>query len=87
MSEWISVNDRLPESGKPVLLYVLGIALYAYQYQCVGFYANKGYIEDGYHGEGWYEICYNGDYGDNFINDTVTHWMPLPKPPSHMGGK
>lgn len=28
-------------------------------------------------GEGWYEICYNGDYGDNFIADTVTHWMPL----------
>lgn len=51
------------------------------------FYVNIDNIADVYARKGWYELCYNGDYGDNFIEDTVTHWMPLPKPPSHMGGK
>lgn len=38
--------------------------------------------------EGWYERIKNwDDFGCVAIDDTVTHWMPLPKPPSHMGGK
>ena len=33
--------------------------------------------------EGWWEYKhYNGDYENNHpIDDTVTHWMPLPEPP------
>lgn len=85
--KWISVKDRLPEDGRPVLLYLCGKEVYTYTYQCAGFYVNRDNIADVYARKGWYELCYNGDYGDNFIADTVTHWMPLPKPPRHMGGK
>lgn len=32
--------------------------------------------------EGWYEIIKNWDeYNSVAIDDTVTHWMPLPPPP------
>ena len=33
--------------------------------------------------EGWWEYKhYNGDEQNNYaIDDVVTHWMPLPKPP------
>lgn len=99
MSEWISVNDRLPESGKPVLLYVLDIVLYAYQYQCVGFYAAKNSVEiesDGtycddidsvYLCEGWYEVTYSTDNEENFIHGKVTHWMYLPEAPEDGGDR
>lgn len=104
MSEWISVKDRVPESGKDVLLHVTGKDIYTYQYICVGFYAAKNSIVDDsgdgvaseydeqtdkyYLIAGWYEAIHNwDDYSSIYIEDRVTHWMPLPKPPSHMGGK
>lgn len=34
---------------------------------------------------GWYEIGRNfGEYGAAVIEDCVTHWMPLPKPPEEV---
>ena len=98
MSEWISVKDRVPESGKDVLLHVTGKDIYTYQYICVGFYAAKNSIvgAGGFDGSieydeqsdnyyliaGWYENIYNWDsYTCVYIDDTVTHWMPLPEPP------
>lgn len=98
MSEWISVNDRLPESGKDVLLHVTGKDIYSYQYICVGFYAAENSIiddsGDGVASEydeqtdeyyliaGWYEAIHNwDDYSSIYIEDRVTHWMPLPEPP------
>ncbi len=36
-----------------------------------------------YIAEGWYEVIKNwDDYGFVAIDDTVTHWMPLPEPPT-----
>ena len=32
--------------------------------------------------EGWYEVIKNwGDYNSVTVEDSVTHWMPLPEPP------
>lgn len=99
--EWISVEERLPDSGEHCLVSctvkrcdgTLG------QYICVGYYAEKfkhlayGVDDDCvseynekddeyYIAEGWYEVIKNwDDYGFVAIDDTVTHWMPLPEPP------
>ncbi|MBS6470160.1 MAG: DUF551 domain-containing protein [Bacteroides sp.] len=85
-NERISVRDKLPEEGRPVMAYVCRTDVYTCTYQCVAFHINKHRIPDEYL-EGWYEVSYNGEESDICINDLVTHWMPLPKPPSHMGGK
>lgn len=100
-SGWISVDERLPESGEHCLVSctvkrcdgTLG------QYICVGYYAEKfkhlaygvdddcvsEYNEENdeyYIAEGWYEVIKNwDDYGFVAIDDTVTHWMPMPEPP------
>lgn len=43
------------------------------------------YNEDddtGYIPEGWYEVIHNwGEYGSVKIEDTVTHWMSMPRLP------
>ena len=37
--------------------------------------------------EGWYEVIKNwDDYNSIAIDDTVTHWMPLPEAPKMKGG-
>ena len=67
MSEWISVNDRLPENYIPVIVYCQnfgGIIFYDGQH-----------IDDG-ELVGWES---DGDCGYPTLD--VTHWMPLPEPP------
>lgn len=72
MSEWISVKDRLPESGVPVLV------------TFVGYTDNKLHSDgvarwepdlNGYNG-GWEWTL---DFSDATVE--ITHWMPLPEPP------
>ena len=100
--EWISVEDRLPESGVHCLL-CCDIKRYDgthRQYVCDGYYAAKyteecsnagddaatEYNEEDdeyYLCEGWYEVINNwDDYSSIAIDDSVTHWMPLPTPPT-----
>ena len=102
VQEWISVNDRLPESGVHVLIccemHRYGGEI-AGKYVCDGYYAeankiraecfadecNYEYSEEDdecYLCEGWYEVVKNwDDYNSVAVEDFVTHWMPLPKPP------
>lgn len=105
-SEWISVDERLPESG---VLCLLCCDVKRYdgthrQYICDGFYAERfkeecysaddecvtEYNEETdeyYLHEGWYEEINNWDeYSSIAIDDTVTHWMPLPEAPKMKGG-
>ena len=70
-SEWISVEERLPEIGTRVLL--------------CGRYEGKGIIA--YCATGYFDgITYREHWGAD-INGTaeVTHWQPLPEPPETRG--
>ena len=58
MTDWISVEDRLPEEHKDVLFFdELGI------------------------GGGVLRNSEWEDWNSNELNETVTHWQPLPEPP------
>lgn len=93
---WIPVTERLPESGVHVLLAckTLGGNKYVCDgfhtekfSQPTEFYENidADYSEETdeyYFPEGWWEVIKNwDDYSCVAIEDTVTHWMPLPQPP------
>lgn len=72
-NEWISVDDRLPEEEKPVLV--------AHR-KCTGDRPYKIHVGCLYLKE-W--ICDYCDEETRFESDVdfyyVTHWKPLPKPP------
>ena len=64
--EWISVKDRLPEEGVPVL--VTGVV-------------KKGdhpYLVDYIYKDDWFWWPMNYNRTRGFV---ITHWMPLPEPP------
>jgi hypothetical protein len=73
MDEWISVNERLPESYKNVLVWY-------------GYFRYGNYNAE-YHtyGIAFYVKKRNGWFGDasNCSNFKVEYWMPLPKPPKN----
>ena len=94
MSEWISVKDKMPESGRNVLAYYVNE--YG-KYRIVkAFYADRFSIEhdddeyfdyneeeDRYYlPQGWHESIDNFDeYSSVKIRSDVTKWMQLPEPP------
>jgi len=65
MSEWISVDDRLPNSGKWYLC--------IYSFDLVGVMDIIFFDGINEHGIHWLK---DGDFIER-----VTHWMPLPEPP------
>jgi hypothetical protein len=85
--KWISVEDRLPEIGTPVLCYDEHI--YRHPIECnfdvciyYGEYTHLAYdekerksvLQEGYR---WPLF----DRVDNRITRNYSHWMPLPEPP------
>ena len=67
--EWISVEDRLPDSGEWVLMYLnkfLGVDQYR-----AGFYSMGTWLS----AANWTEDNYT------LSADNITYWMPLPDPP------
>lgn len=68
MSEWISVDERLPEKGQSVIFAIFNGNLgfgYLVERRDGGFHFND-YLDD-----------------EPLVNISgVTHWMPLPEPPS-----
>ena len=66
MSEWIKVEDKLPEKQTEVVFYAKPFEWWA------GLYTP---------GEGF---AYHQHWGDDIYHtvEDVTHWMPLPEPPS-----
>ena len=74
MSEWISVDDRLPNFGDRVLLGAEG-------------WAQEGGIDAMFSGPideviFWVtSVDAAGDWNELPLHE-VTHWMPLPEPPS-----
>jgi len=67
MSEWILVEDNLPDEGVEVLCMWFGAASGEPQY-IVDHVDNDGFVSD--------ELCKH----DATI-PKITHWMPLPEPP------
>lgn len=73
MSEWISVEDRLPRYGDPVILCIMGVT------------QNITYCRDG-HPDGscldWFEpVFFNEDDEHKIFYTDASHWQPLPTSP------
>ena len=73
-SEWISVTERLPESGASVLGYSEIVGDIRCYDICKG---RCDSILQWWSETGWATV-------DDLL---VTHWMPLPKPPEMKGGE
>ena len=71
MSEWISVNDRLPEDGSRVLVVSHYRGPRTRQFTC----------EPGVETASWYGGQWHVD-GDQVNEDIVTHWRELPLVPA-----
>ena len=72
MSEWISVDDKLPQKDKSVLVYYKladGMKRYGIAHYCKG-----NFSEDVW-------ILTKDIYTCGFVLKNVLYWMPLPKPP------
>lgn len=69
MGDWISVEDRMPCYGLPVIVFT-GVVQHA------TYFLDASDEEDC----GWWE-CIADDMTIIPVND-VTHWMPLPLPPA-----
>jgi len=65
MSEWISVEDQLPEEGVVILVYD-GYGTHGVQYTL----ATTSYSN----------ACMSGEEHSEALRG-ITHWMPLPQPP------
>ena len=68
MSEWISMDDRLPDDGVGVLI-TNGAIITAAKLFPIGCHWWDGLHFSGYEWE-W-----------DFNTSSITHWMPLPEPP------
>ena len=70
-SNWINVKDQLPPDDESVLVYVNGnIRIFSYV---------VSYLVD-MRAHWW--VDESGDYHSDIADGDVTHWMPLPQPPS-----
>jgi len=92
--QWVSVADGMPHSNVPVLAYYVNIlgkgrrvrAQYAALHslrldeECEGACA-CGECEGEWSAPGWYETNEH-EKVNWWVDEEVTHWMPLPDPPS-----
>ena len=77
-SEWISVEERLPENYGPVLVACEGLTI-----------GGAAPIAIGSYGGGFWSLA-DADgtcYLTKYMRVVVTHWMPLPEPPKKGGGE
>lgn len=72
-SEWISVEDRLPEEEKIVIVFDL------YQGITTGYVENNVFISP--------DIICDGNNIIEIDLQQVTHWMPLPEAPEDSNDK
>ena len=84
MSEWISVNDRLPEMGEH---YQSEDVLVCIDYRpddpdtTKDSYVSIDHVDFNCFGQGWFS-CERGDPRDGEPSPYfVTHWMPMPLAP------
>ncbi len=70
MSEWISVKDRLPELGKPVLVF-----------DTYGSVKTKGSIKQVTRNKNSQKGFWGIDWKFGPVEPRYSHWMPIPAPP------
>lgn len=79
-SEWISVEDRYPENGQKVNILLntgeVRIALHE-----VGTPGGRDFTKGHYFTGDIYHID-GAEYNCSLYGDNVTHWQPLPAPPT-----
>lgn len=75
-SEWISVEERLPERELQELMRMNPLKVFPCLVVIMGDYYNKAYVSKAYYAE---EGFISG--GSGLITERITHWMPLPEPP------
>jgi hypothetical protein len=79
MNGWIKVSDRMPEENERVICY--GVHEYGKEefYVAPGywFYKHEGKVQ-------WSTLEWDGVGGNQYFR-TVTHWQPLPVPPTAEG--
>ena len=83
---WVSVDDRLPDSDKPVLTFGFNYD----EEPCCDFAVASYHDGIGFYGViGWLPSGAIGAIGgiDRSLDMKVTHWMPLPKPPLSRGNQ
>ncbi len=76
MSEWISVEDRLPDAGSYVLAAIPYSFLTGTKLEKNGFTVITLIYDKGEEGAFWFDDRAGEEQQD------ITHWMPLPKPPT-----
>lgn len=92
MSEWISVEDSLPEYYKPVLVFCaksgykhdgLKTIVASYQSAKESFETSEIYDSEDDAADSWIaEVSmFDSEYAGKFIHEEITHWQPLPEPP------
>lgn len=69
--QWISVKDQLPEFGKAVLVNFKN-KIPKIKISCLDAIESKRNV---------FVIPYSGGIEEEFT-ESVTHWMPLPEPPT-----
>lgn len=67
MSDWIRVEDRLPEEGQRVIYYFHYVGVHVGNY-------TKHVDEEGYEHAVFFSPA-------GWLSDDVTHWMPFPDAP------
>jgi len=77
--EWINIEDKMPEIGKPCLLYQTYPRGTMFNLRADPLQRTN--IRMG--GMNWEKkfITYENQYGENYLK-YVTHWMPLPLSPT-----
>ncbi len=68
---WINVNKRKPKDSHEVIVYAPNCTIIG------SILVGKYFSAEGNHKESW--TVY--DFGDSKMNELVTHWMPMLKPP------
>ncbi|HRP30492.1 MAG TPA: DUF551 domain-containing protein [Agriterribacter sp.] len=79
---WISVNERLPADNEDYEVWVKGNIIPIIAHYLSKKYFSDNYDDENYMEEGWYYSHAYNFHRPEFTLD-VTHWRPLPQPPSN----
>jgi hypothetical protein len=71
--DWIQCSDKLPETDKSVIMFVHNDN-YEYTNITIGYLEREDYLYN--RPQQW------TSFEDHFDMKDVSHWMPLPKPPT-----